>query len=52
MMAHASRDPFWRAKAQQEASQAPAVAAVIEDKCLRCHAPRSSTHFGKTVACD
>jgi hypothetical protein len=39
MMAHSSRDPFWKAKVRDEAALTPAAKAVIEDKCLRCHAP-------------
>ena len=39
MMAHSSRDPFWKAKVREEAALTPAASAVIEDKCLRCHAP-------------
>jgi hypothetical protein len=39
MMAHSSRDPFWKAKLQDETTLTPAAATVIEDKCLRCHAP-------------
>ena len=38
-MAHSSRDPFWMAKAADEAALTPAAKAVIEDQCLRCHAP-------------
>jgi hypothetical protein len=44
MMAHASRDPFWKAKVRSETAITPAAAAVIEDKCLRCHAP--AQHYG------
>jgi hypothetical protein len=39
MMAHASRDPYWKAKVRHEVAITPAAGAVIEDKCLRCHAP-------------
>jgi hypothetical protein len=39
MMAHASSDPFWKAKVQEEAALTPVAKAAIEDKCLRCHAP-------------
>lgn len=38
-MAYSSRDPFWMAKVRDEAALTPAAKAVIEDKCLRCHAP-------------
>lgn len=40
MMAHSSRDPYWKAKVRFEMSQTPAAAAIIEDTCLRCHAPQ------------
>lgn len=39
MMAHAAQDPYWRAKVAAETALAPAERAVIEDHCLRCHAP-------------
>lgn len=39
MMAHASRDPYWKARVRWEAAQMPGAEAVIEDHCLRCHAP-------------
>ena len=40
MKANASLDPYWRAKVREEtAMNAAAPAAMIEDKCLRCHAP-------------
>lgn len=41
MMANASRDPYWLAKVRYEVATTPAAAALIEDKCLRCHAPAS-----------
>lgn len=40
MMAHAARDPYWKAKVRAEAAATPAAAAVIENKCLSCHAPQ------------
>ncbi|MBL8230666.1 MAG: hypothetical protein JNL98_19395 [Bryobacterales bacterium] len=40
MMAHSSRDPYWKAKVRYEIAQTPAAAATIEDTCLRCHAPQ------------
>lgn len=39
MMAHTSRELFWKAKVWEEAALTPAVAVVIEDKGLRCHVP-------------
>lgn len=39
MMAHSAVDPYWRAKVRFESANTPAAAAVIEDKCLSCHAP-------------
>ena len=39
MMAHAGKDPYWKAKVQFEGDTTPAARAVIEDKCMRCHAP-------------
>ncbi len=39
MKAHAARDPFWKAKIRFETALTPAAAGLIEDKCLRCHAP-------------
>ena len=39
MMANSARDPYWRAKVRSETSANPKLAAVIEDTCLRCHAP-------------
>lgn len=38
-MAHSSRDPYWKAKVRSEARTNPAIAATVEDTCLRCHAP-------------
>ncbi|MCX7096681.1 MAG: multiheme c-type cytochrome [Methylococcales bacterium] len=42
MMANASRDPFWRAKVRSELKRNPNLAAVIGDKCTRCHAPMAN----------
>jgi hypothetical protein len=39
MMAHAGKDPYWKAKVKFEGDTTPAARAAIEDKCLRCHAP-------------
>lgn len=43
VMAHASRDPFWRAKVSSEIARAPHLADIINDKCSRCHAPMANT---------
>ncbi len=40
VMAHSARDPYWKAKVRFEAANTPAAAEVIEDTCLRCHAPQ------------
>ncbi|MEW6520723.1 MAG: multiheme c-type cytochrome [Thermodesulfobacteriota bacterium] len=42
-MAHASRDPLWRAKVSSELARNPALAPVINEKCSRCHAPMANT---------
>jgi cytochrome c554/c'-like protein len=39
MMAQSARDPYWLAKVRYETGEHPELAAVIEDTCLRCHAP-------------
>ncbi len=39
MMANAARDPLWRAVVAAEVAGHPELAAEIEAKCLRCHAP-------------
>ncbi|MBI4909075.1 MAG: hypothetical protein HY820_35970 [Acidobacteria bacterium] len=39
MMAFSAKDPYWLAKVKSEVAITPAAKAVIEDKCLRCHAP-------------
>jgi hypothetical protein len=44
MMAHASKDAYWRAQVRYETGVTPGAAAEIEDKCLRCHAP--ANHYG------
>jgi hypothetical protein len=43
VMAHASRDPIWRAKLSSELARNPALAPVINEKCSRCHAPMANT---------
>jgi hypothetical protein len=39
MMAHSSKDPFWRAKVSHETLVNPGHAQVLEDVCTKCHAP-------------
>lgn len=46
MMANAARDPFWKAKVRYESAAIPAASALIEDKCLRCHAPAQQYESG------
>ena len=48
MMAHSARDPYWRAKVRYETRQNPALAEVIEDTCLRCHAPMQQYEYRGT----
>lgn len=43
MMANAFRDPLFRAKLESEKTRNPALSAVIDDKCLTCHAPMAVT---------
>jgi len=43
MMANSFRDPLFRAKVASEVVRNPQLAAVIEDKCLTCHAPMART---------
>lgn len=42
MMAHASKDPYWRAKVSAEIAKFPELREVIEEKCARCHMPMAS----------
>jgi len=42
MMANAARDPLWRAVVSAEIAATPSRKDVIEDKCMRCHAPAAS----------
>lgn len=42
MMANAARDPLWRAVVSAEMVATPAAADVIQQKCMRCHAPLAS----------
>lgn len=42
MMANAARDPYWQAAVRRELTDYPEAAALIEDKCSRCHMPMAS----------
>ena len=42
LMANSARDPYWLAKVASEIQRNPDLAAVIEDKCTRCHAPMAN----------
>lgn len=42
MMANSARDPYWHAAVRREITDYPEAAAVIEDKCSRCHMPMAS----------
>lgn len=44
IMAHAFNDPYFRAVVEDEATLFPALAGLIEDTCLTCHAPMARTH--------
>lgn len=39
MKANSAHDPYWKAKVREEVTLNPTAEAVIEDKCLSCHAP-------------
>jgi hypothetical protein len=55
MMAHAARDPYWRAKVRFETAKTPSLRHEIEDTCLRCHAPMQQYDqrlSGKQMALD
>ncbi len=43
MMAHAFKDPLWRAVMEAEATENPALRGFVEDKCQTCHAPLART---------
>ena len=52
MMANAAKDPFWKAKVSHEGLVNPNHAEVLEDVCLRCHAPLghyNAHHNGQTL---
>jgi len=42
-MAHAGRDPIWRAKVSSELARNPQLASIINNKCSRCHTPMANT---------
>lgn len=42
MMRFSFFDPFWRAKVQSELLRLPEYSGIIEEKCIRCHAPMAS----------
>ena len=42
MMANSARDPYWQAAVRREVMDHPEAAALIEDKCSRCHMPMAS----------
>jgi len=52
MMAHAARDPLWRAVVASETAEFPGQQALIEDTCTRCHAPlgHAEAHHDGTAA--
>lgn len=39
MMAHAFKDPLWRAVMAAEVQERPALKSFVENKCQTCHAP-------------
>jgi hypothetical protein len=42
LMANSARDPFWRAKFASELARNPQMSDILNDKCLRCHAPMAA----------
>ena len=48
MMAQAFSDPYFRATVEDEVDAFPALAGLIEDKCLTCHSPMARTHAHQT----
>jgi hypothetical protein len=42
MMSHSFIDPLWQAKVRTEMLRIPALSSVIEEKCVRCHAPMAA----------
>jgi len=47
MMAHAFKDPLWRAVMEVETVQNPGLKGFIENKCQTCHAPMARTQHHK-----
>lgn len=45
MMANAFHDPYYQAIVSEEVKRRPALKEVIEDECLRCHAPMGITEY-------
>lgn len=43
MMAHAFKDPLWRAVMEAEVKERPELKSFVEDKCQTCHAPLAAT---------
>lgn len=43
MMAHAAKDPLWRAVVSEETDVFPEMKELIETTCTRCHAPMGNT---------
>ncbi|MEI2723088.1 MAG: hypothetical protein V9H26_05945 [Verrucomicrobiota bacterium] len=43
MMAHAFKDPLWRAVMEAEVKERPELKSFIENKCQTCHAPLART---------
>jgi len=39
LMAHAAKDPYWKAQVAKEVQRAPERAAETEGACIKCHAP-------------
>lgn len=39
VMAHSAKDPYWKAKVRTESRANPSLSGLVEDTCLRCHAP-------------
>jgi len=48
VMAQAFTDPYYRAAVEDEVSVFPAMQGLIEDTCLRCHAPMAHEHAHQT----
>lgn len=46
MMANAAKDPLWQAKVKSEVHRNPALAKVIEKKCVTCHMPMAWVQAG------